>query len=79
MQDKQLYVIENTSVNALRFRKKFIGKARKSAGMRRTFSYVAVTKDVAQRSIWTFYETVILISLRTIYVRSGTSSAMVTL
>src|SRR5271169_6666939 len=26
--------------------------------MRRTCSYAAVTKDAAQRSIWTFYETV---------------------
>jgi len=34
-----------------RFCKKFIGKARKSAGTSRTFRYVAVTKDEAQRSI----------------------------
>jgi general secretion pathway protein I len=39
------------------FVKRSIGKARESAGMRRTCWYAAVTKDKAQRSIWTFYET----------------------
>ena len=39
------------------FVKRSRGKARKSAGMRRTCWYAAVTKDEAERSIWTFYET----------------------
>lgn len=34
------------------------GKARKSRGMRRTFAYAAMTRDAAQRSIWTFYEVI---------------------
>jgi len=34
-------------------------KTRKSLGMRRTYEYVGMTKDEAQRSRWTFYEVVI--------------------
>ena len=33
-------------------------KARESLGMRRTYKYVGMTKDEAQRSRWTFYEAV---------------------
>ena len=33
-------------------------KARESLGMRRTYQYVAMTKDEAQRRRWTFYEAV---------------------
>jgi hypothetical protein len=33
-------------------------KARESLGMRRTYQYVAMTKDEAQRCRWTFYEAV---------------------
>jgi hypothetical protein len=33
-------------------------KARESLGMRRTYRYVGMTKDEAQRSRWTFYEAV---------------------
>ena len=33
-------------------------KARESLGMRRTYKYVRMTKDEAQRSRWTFYEAV---------------------
>jgi hypothetical protein len=32
--------------------------ARESLGMRRTYQYVAMTKDEAQRRRWTFYEAV---------------------
>ena len=35
-------------------------KARESLGMRRTYQYVAMTKDEAQRRRWTFYEAVII-------------------
>ncbi len=38
--------------------KRFRCKARKYEGMRRTYWYVAMTEDVAQRSRWTFYEVV---------------------
>ena len=38
------------------FEKRLIGKAREYQGMRRTRMYAAVTRDEAQRSIWTFYE-----------------------
>jgi hypothetical protein len=41
-----------------RLRKKAAGKARESCGMRRTFSYAAMTKDEEQRSIRLFYEAV---------------------
>ncbi len=40
------------------------GKARKSLGMRRTYVYVAVTKDEVQRRIWTFYDVVKIEYLR---------------
>jgi len=33
-------------------------KARKSLGMRRTYRYVAMTKDEAQRRDWTFFEAI---------------------
>ena len=33
-------------------------KARESLGMRRTYKYVGMTKDEAQRSRWTFYEAI---------------------
>jgi hypothetical protein len=33
-------------------------KARESLGMRRTYQYVAMTKDEAQRRRWPFYEAV---------------------
>jgi len=34
------------------------GASAVAEGMRRTYSYAAVTKDAAQRSKWTFYEAV---------------------
>ena len=33
-------------------------KARKSRGVKRTYSYAAMTRDAAQRRRWTFYEAV---------------------
>ncbi len=41
------------------FVKSSAGKARKSREMGGTFTYTAMTKDAAQRSIRTFYETVL--------------------
>ena len=38
--------------------KSFRCKARESLGMRRTYKYVGMTKDEAQRCRWTFYEAV---------------------
>jgi hypothetical protein len=43
------------------FVKSSAGKARKSRGVRRIWTYAATTKDAAQRSIRTFYEAVILL------------------
>jgi hypothetical protein len=40
-------------------------KARESLGMRRTYKYVGMTKDEAQRSRWTFYEAVKIVNYNT--------------
>jgi len=40
--------------------KRFRCKARKYEGMRRTYWYIAMTEDAAQRSRWTFYDVVVL-------------------
>jgi len=46
------------ALNMGRFRKKAAGKARETRGVRCTLQYAAMTRDEAQRSIRTFYETV---------------------
>ncbi|MEE8299713.1 MAG: hypothetical protein V3R28_00235, partial [Desulfatiglandales bacterium] len=52
---------------------------RESLGMRRTYQYVAMTKDEAQRRRWTFYEAVNISLASTSWSATGGTSNPATL